>query len=106
MTSHSKQGTNAGYQRHKRAGEEPCEECRKAHAEYYAEQRRKKKEKSIDKCGTNAGYQRHLYNDEPPCKLCLKAHRHYHSRYRRENLHKTQNYQRQYHERKRIENHL
>ena len=27
-------GTNAGYQQHRRKGEEPCDKCRRAHASY------------------------------------------------------------------------
>lgn len=36
-------GTVAAYRRHQRHGEEPCEACKKAHAEYHRELYRKRK---------------------------------------------------------------
>lgn len=44
-------GTDGGYQRHRRAGEEPCDECREAKRRYMAEYRNRRpayRERSID----------------------------------------------------------
>lgn len=37
---HGNTGTNAGYYRHKRAGERPCEKCRAAHNAYVRNRRK------------------------------------------------------------------
>lgn len=40
MTSEPEHGTYATYQRHMKAGTQPCEECRAANREYARERRR------------------------------------------------------------------
>jgi hypothetical protein len=68
-------GTNAAYQRHIKAGEDPCEACRSAHAVYSRDHRhgnipaRKPAEH-----GTLPGYDAHRYRKEKACQPCLDAH--------------------------------
>ena len=72
-------GTSAAFQRHKRAGEEPCQPCIEAKRIESAEAQRKAraknppKPKQVQPCGTNAGNQRHRKNGEPSCEPCTKA---------------------------------
>jgi WhiB family redox-sensing transcriptional regulator len=67
-------GTAAGYKRHRRLGEEACDECRHANREA-ARARRKSRAKPVAQCGTESGYARHLrVTKTPPCADCLAAH--------------------------------
>lgn len=67
-------GTNAAYQRHKRAGEYPCLACSEAHAASVKESKPTPKPRVLKPCGTDAAHQRHLRNKEDPCDLCKVAH--------------------------------
>lgn len=68
-------GTRAAYDRHRRNGETPCDDCRDA----ANEQRRQKeaaqqaKQKPPAKCGTMRGYRVHRRRGEDPCKACSAA---------------------------------
>ena len=42
MTEPAQHGTDTGYQRHRRQGEKPCDECLKAHAEYTRDYNRRR----------------------------------------------------------------
>src|SRR5690606_24888144 len=69
-------GTDAGYSRHLRQGEQPCAECRQARTDYERERYRRKtgaKPWRPARCGTRSGYMRHLNMDEPPCAACKEA---------------------------------
>lgn len=65
-------GTNAGYARHKRAGEYPCALCLEAHAADVAKYR--PPPSPYKRHGTDARYQRHLKDKEEACDKCKKAH--------------------------------
>lgn len=60
-------GTTAGYQRHRRAGNDPCADCGEAWRRYHRRRNRRR-------CGTVGGYQRHQRQGERPCEACLRAH--------------------------------
>lgn len=74
-------GTYRGYMQHHRAGIEPCEACRQAHAEYHLEGNRRYKQRERQKRtvagnfehGTHAGYTKHYLYGTPPCDDCKKA---------------------------------
>jgi len=69
-------GTLRGHQRHRRAGEEPCEPCLEARRAYDRE-RYVPHGEPPPLCGTNGAYQRHLRNGEDPCAACRTAHAEY-----------------------------
>lgn len=77
-------GTDAGYHRHRRAGQRACLPCREAHAEV---NRKSKslvvKEFDPEQCGTNQGYNRHVAAREPACRECKDAHTYYERERRR-----------------------
>lgn len=71
-------GTRAAYQRHMRAGEEPCDPCRDAMRSanrQFEESRppRKRNRRELKPCGTRAAYNRHRRNGETPCDACRAA---------------------------------
>ena len=73
-------GTNAAYQRHKMAGETPCEPCLRAHAAYAHAYRRAKgllSSRPAPVCGTRAGYDKHRRDNTTPCQACIEANRAY-----------------------------
>ena len=59
-------GTVAGHHRHRRAGEQPCEKCRKAWNQYQLRWYRRR-------CGTEGGFHRHRRAGEEPCDACRRA---------------------------------
>ena len=82
-------GTEAGYKRHRRLGEETCADCRRAvrdaqedraarHAAGVPVATRAK----VAPCGTPAGYSRHRNHQEDPCAACRKANNEYLQAYR------------------------
>ena len=82
-------GTEAGYKRHRRLGEESCADCRRAvraaqedraarHAAGVPVATRAK----VAPCGTPAGYSRHRNHREDPCAACRKANNEYLQAYR------------------------
>ena len=82
-------GTEAGYKRHRRLGEETCVDCRRAvraaqedraarHAAGVPVATRAK----VAPCGTPAGYSRHRNHREEPCAACRKANNEYLQAYR------------------------
>ena len=82
-------GTEAGYKRHRRLGEESCADCRRAvrdaqedraarHAAGVPVATRAK----VAPCGTPAGYSRHRNQREDPCAACRKANNEYLQAYR------------------------
>jgi WhiB family redox-sensing transcriptional regulator len=82
-------GTEAGYKRHRRLGEETCVDCRRAvraaqedraarHAAGVPVATRAK----VAACGTPAGYSRHRNHREEPCAACRKANNEYLQAYR------------------------
>lgn len=64
-------GTEPGYQRHLRLGEETCRPCKDAHAAHHQQpvtpdpSRRRPIEH-----GTSRGYKQHRYRKEQPCAAC------------------------------------
>lgn len=71
-------GTQAGWHRHRRRGEEPCESCREANRERHRERRRARgvqPKPPLQPCGTKAGYQCHSRRGEEPCDACKQARR-------------------------------
>ena len=82
-------GTEAGYKRHRRLGEETCVDCRRAvraaqedraarHAAGVPVATRAK----VAPCGTPAGYSRHRNHREEPCAACRTANNEYLQAYR------------------------
>lgn len=71
-------GTSAAHQRHIKAGEDPCDACREARAQYTRDYRaglipgRQPAEH-----GTLRGYNTHRYRKEKPCRPCLDAYNAY-----------------------------
>lgn len=80
-----RKGDRTGYQRHRRAGEPACDECRKGAAD---DERRRRHAKGLHapmkraKCGTYSGYIRHIKGKERPCRACKRAHRDYMRKWR------------------------
>ena len=80
-------GTPAGYSRHRRIGEEPCDACRQGNREYNRAMDKRKREKrkaeskpvpkprELKPCGTTAAARRHHRKGEELCDLCREAHR-------------------------------
>jgi hypothetical protein len=71
-------GTPAGYYRHKREGNTPCDACRKANteaknADYNAPVKRPRQLKPIEH-GTPQGARKHYYRKEQPCEACRVAY--------------------------------
>ena len=71
-------GTRAAYQRHRRAGEEPCGPCREAMRaanRQFEEARptRKRNRRELKPCGTRAAYARHRRNGEKPWLVLLAS---------------------------------
>ncbi len=68
-------GTPAGYKRHARYDQAPCDECRDAHN---AARRQRRADppapKQLKPCGTDAAYRRHWARGEKPCFACRLAH--------------------------------
>lgn len=80
-----KQGTYAGYQRHRNRKDEPCGPCRQAARDYARDHAAAKREGQPPKRkgptpsetiehGTLAGYGRHRRAIEKPCRPCLDAY--------------------------------
>jgi len=68
-------GTPGRYQRHIKAGEEACDACREALANYKRDYRAGKVAKREPaKCGTLRGYEAHRYRSEQACRGCLDAY--------------------------------
>ena len=81
-------GTRAAYQRHRRAGEEPCDPCREAMRaanRQFEESRppRKRNRRELKPCGTRAAYARHRRNGETPCDACRAAYSEYINAYKK-----------------------
>lgn len=72
-------GTDRAYHRHRRRGERPCADCRRAHTDmtnfYYQGKRASAKTEAEDtgRCGTHAGYQAHMGRGQKPCDPCAAA---------------------------------
>lgn len=66
-------GSEAGYYRHRRSGEDPCDRCQAAKSQ--AEHRRRQDRKQLAVCGSEAGYRRHYREDTERCAACIEAHR-------------------------------
>ncbi len=70
-------GTDRAYHRHRRRGERPCEECRKAHSDQMTQATRRRSEKAppsdTGRCGTSAGYQAHMGRGQKACAPCAEA---------------------------------
>lgn len=68
-------GTPAAYQRHIKAGEDACDACRTARANYTRDYRAGKVPKREPaKHGTLRGYNAHRYRAEKACRPCLDAY--------------------------------
>ena len=77
-------GTTTGYKEHGNYGEEACQPCKTALAEYSRNYRIRVRNGEMipkafqpDRCGSYAGYKRHIKRNLPPCKPCLVAHADY-----------------------------
>lgn len=82
-------GTEAGYKRHRRLGEETCEHCRRAVREAQADRSARHAagipvatRAKVAPCGTPAGYARHRNRGEDVCDSCSQANRDYLQAYR------------------------
>lgn len=82
----AKCGTDAGYQRHRRHGEPPCDACKAGRRAADRERRRRRRERApapvpaarpLAPCGTEAAHSRHKAHGETPCDACKQAHRAY-----------------------------
>ncbi len=78
-------GTIAAHKRHRDLGEEPCDACRAARADYEQTRPRRRRPGAIPRlplqpCGTAAAWQRHRKRGEVPCDACRAAQ----ATYRRE----------------------
>jgi len=71
-------GTPGRYQRHIKAGEEACDACREARAQYTRDYRAGKvAAREPAQCGTLPGYYTHRYRGEKACRACLDAYAEY-----------------------------
>lgn len=96
-------GTYAGFMRHRRALQDPCEPCAEASRQYSIAAAKRRVDEGVKPCpgcgeqihyrskscrpcfyasklkpcGTRAAYRRHLRKKEVPCELCRAAERHY-----------------------------
>lgn len=71
-------GTRAGYQAHRRRGEDACKACKKGNSvEVTASKNRLNEPVPLQECGTRAAYLRHLAAGEEPCGPCREAARVY-----------------------------
>ncbi|MFJ4010806.1 hypothetical protein [Streptomyces sp. NPDC090026] len=75
-------GTVAGYNRHLRAQERACPECREACRLQSARRRQRQPGRKLQPCGTLAAYHRHLRRFENPCEPCKEAKRDYNRDYK------------------------
>jgi hypothetical protein len=75
-------GTDKGYNSHRYHGEEPCGDCRRAHAARQADYVRRRElgstARRVAACGTISGYQRHRRLQEETCPECRRAYTAYH----------------------------
>ena len=78
-------GTGA-YQRHLKAGEPVCEDCRRSRREYQVKKRGGYKPRKLAPCGTPAGRQRHYKRGEPTCEECRRAYNAWQAQCRRDRL--------------------
>lgn len=73
-------GTMKAYRQHLYYGEQTCDRCKKANAEYVASAEKKRRNRSDTdvrqraKCGTNKAYHQHRYYGEETDQACKKAH--------------------------------
>lgn len=78
-----KHGTNSGYAQHLRYGITPCDECRKANADYHRQRRNNVKNKPSAEReryivhGTHSGAVQHGQYGVPMCEPCRAAKREY-----------------------------
>lgn len=119
-----KKGTRAGYNSHRKAGEDPCQECKEgAKKEARAKYRESRPWLNIDpskydlacevpkkstpkgRRGTTAGFSNHKTAREAPCQECLEAEREKNREYTNSNYHKYRDrkikYQEEYREKNR-----
>jgi hypothetical protein len=82
-------GTEAGYKRHRRLGEETCQDCRRAVRNAQADRAARHAagvpvatRAKVAPCGTPAGYARHRNQGEDACDSCMQANRTYLRTYR------------------------
>lgn len=81
-------GSRQAYQGHLYRGEEACDPCKAANAEYSAawaavkRPRRPQSGFTTDKCGTFKGHAAHKYHGVPLCDPCKEAGRAYHREYK------------------------
>jgi hypothetical protein len=82
-------GTEAGYKRHRRLGEETCQDCRRAVRNAQADRAARHAagipvatRAKVAPCGTPAGYARHRNQAEDACDSCMQANRTYLRTYR------------------------
>ena len=82
-------GTEAGYKRHRRLGEETCQDCRRAVRNAQADRAARHAagvpvatRAKVAPCGTPAGYTRHRNQGEDACDSCMQANRTYLRTYR------------------------
>lgn len=61
-------GTNAGYQRHRRRGDQACQPCREAHSAYA----RLRRSVQSPLHGTKRGVRLHLRYGSPVCEACIE----------------------------------
>lgn len=79
-------GSRAGYLRHHRLGERPCDRCLAAMRPIWrsADRKRSRPRAELEApCGTLAAYRRHLRRDEQPDPACLRANATHHRERRR-----------------------
>ena len=84
-------GTYAAYERHRRAGETPCDACYEGLRRYSRERYAVRVGRPVRRwqrvqCGTNSGYIDHVTKRTEPCAKCRKAHRDYMRKYRRKDV--------------------
>jgi hypothetical protein len=82
-------GTEAGYKRHRRLGEETCADCSRAVRDAQADRAERHAagipvatRAKVAPCGTPAGYARHRNTGEDVCDGCTQANRNYLQAYR------------------------
>ena len=64
-------GTDAAYVRHKRHGEVPCAECKRAH--YFYVRAWAKQHPTPIEHGTLSGYYKEIRRNLEPCQECIQA---------------------------------
>ncbi len=82
---HPRHGSVAGYRRHQKANEPPCDECLAATREHWRKYKRRVRRPPSppSPCGTYNAYKRHQRHGETPCDECAEAQREYNRDYRR-----------------------